>query len=107
MTIQDDREEYGYCSICRNPFYDYGSENDETDEEYYCCSCEEDLCFNCCYFINEDGEAYCEKCFRKGLKIPPKETIEKVVEKIVEKPVYVDKEGKPASINIFSQTRFD
>ena len=99
-------EDCGKCSIGK--FYKVGNkeENEEDEEEFSCDECEEDVRgseiveFNCANI--------CKGCIDKFY---PREKEVKIEykEKIVEKPVLVDKEGNPRSysINIENKTKFD
>lgn len=99
---EDDTYEPEKCPICNEEV----NPNDE-GESWTCDECdEENICKDCIVEFENSGNCFCKKCVDE---VYPRETKIEYKEKIVEKPVYLNKEGIPLdnSFNPNNKTKFD
>jgi hypothetical protein len=89
-------------------------EDGEVEENFSCDECEGTFCEDCVVAFDNSGAQICTSCIEDAYKKLPKRTAEtkivyqdRVVEKIVEKPIiqYVDKEGKEVGRQEVEQTK--
>lgn len=102
MGSEDDEYEPVECPFCKR-------EIKGEEDTFTCDECdEENICEKCIIQFESSGNNYCKECIDKAY---PRKTENKVEykEKVVEKVVYVDKEGTPlnTTFNPFDKTEFD
>ena len=95
--IPDDKWQ---CNGCNNIFSldeedDDGEENKDYADQYYCSECDSDqesaYCGKCSLNFSGGEITICSECLQKALKETELKgyVVEKIVEKIVEKPFYI------------------
>ena len=100
MGSEDDEYEPTICSICKK-------EQKNDADLYTCLECNNvNVCEDCIVKFDEAGCYYCKSCVDKAY---PRESKVEYKEKIVEKPVFVDREGNRLDITyrLDNKTKFD
>lgn len=98
---ETEEKEYETCDKCGKEV----EENEEGDIDIYeCVECGDNCCDDCCVQFDESDNIYCKDCIDEAY---PRE--KEVVEKIVEKKVYKEREKEEEIKPIFTKgkTKFD
>jgi len=100
---EDDEYEPVTCPICKKEIQDAENHTWECEE----CR-EENVCEDCIIEFEDAGCFYCKNCVDKAYPRSSETKIE-YQEKIVEKPIYVDKDGTPidTTFNPNNKSKFD
>lgn len=109
------KEDSFKCSICKKEYSnqkylddDEEKENPDYGDVWECDFCDEEfLCGDCVYGPRDNDElSICLNCIKSAMKKLSIGTIEKVVEKVVEKPIYV-KEGNVQLGNVREESMIE
>lgn len=99
LGSEDDEYEPKICPVCKKEMKD--------DDTFSCDECYEEICEECIIDFENAGQI-CRKCIDEAYPSRNETKIE-YKEKIIEKPIYVDKEGVPIDnkFNPNNKSRFD
>ena len=84
---------------------DGGEENEDYADQYKCSECDTDdetpYCADCALYFEESDIVICPTCLEEAMRDTKNlkgRTVERIVEKIVEKPVYIAANGQTTNL---------